>query len=66
MKLPMPSAQEIQSISERADHAIYMCDGDRTATKHIVENAIRNALAIVVDRMDIQIPQPIGLDLSKS
>jgi hypothetical protein len=65
MKLPMPTSQEVLNIAERAEQAIYMCDGNRAATKLVVENAIRHALCLIVDRMDIQIPQPIGLDLSK-
>lgn len=65
MKLPMPTAQEIYSIAERAEAAIYN-SGSRNADKHIIENAIRNALDIVVNRLNIQIPQPVGLDLSKS
>lgn len=65
MKLPMPTAQEIDQIASRAEHAIYMCDANRNATKLVVENAIRNALQIVVDRMDIQLA-PIHLNLGKS
>jgi hypothetical protein len=64
MKLPMPTAQEIYNIADRAEGAIYHSNS-RSADKLIIENAIRNALAVVVDRMDIQIPQPIGLNLSK-
>lgn len=64
MKLPMPSAQEIYNIAERAEGSIYHSNS-RSADKLIIENAIRNALAIVVDRLDIQIPQPVGLNLSK-
>lgn len=64
MKLPMPNTQEIYNIAERAEKSIY-ASGSRTADVLIIENAIRHALAIVVDRLDIQIPQPIGLNLSK-
>jgi hypothetical protein len=64
MKLPMPTAQEIAQIADRAEHAIYMCDANRTATKLLVENAIRNALQVVIDRMDIQMA-PIQLNLGK-
>jgi hypothetical protein len=64
MKLPMPTAQEIYNIAERAELAIYSSNS-RTADKHIIENAIRNALQIVIDRMDIQIA-PVSLDLGKS
>ena len=62
MKLPMPTAKEIYDMADRA--AASLASG-RSVNTLIIENAIRNALAIVVDRMDIQIPQPIALDLSK-
>ena len=64
MKLQMPTTQEIISIAERAEIAI-SASNSRFADRQIIENAIRNALAIVVDRMEIQIPQPVGLELSK-
>lgn len=62
MKLPMPTAKEIYDMADRAAASL---GSGRSVNTLIIENAIRNALAIVVDRMDIQIPQPIGLDLSK-
>uniref|UniRef100_A0AAU6VZJ7 Uncharacterized protein n=2 Tax=unclassified bacterial viruses TaxID=12333 RepID=A0AAU6VZJ7_9VIRU len=65
MKLPMPTVTEINDMAIRAEQAIYMCDANRSATKLIVENAIRSALAIVVDRMNIQIPDSMAIDLSK-
>lgn len=65
MKLPMPTSQEIAQMADRAEQGIYMCDGNRTATKLIVENAIRNALQIVTDRLDIQVPSPLQVNLSK-
>ena len=64
MKLPMPTAQEIYNIADRAEGAIYN-SGSRSADKMIIEIAIRNALQIVVDRMNIQVA-PISIDLSKS
>jgi len=64
MKLPIPTPNEIYTIADRAESAIYV-SGSRTADKHIIENAIRHALAIMIDRLNIQIPQPVGLDLSK-
>ena len=64
MKLPMPTANEIYALSERAEAAIY-ASNSRNADKLIIENAIRNALQIVIERMEIQIAQPIGIDLSK-
>jgi hypothetical protein len=66
MKLPMPTTQEIAQIADRAEHAIYMCDGNRTATKLIVENAIRHALQVVTDRLDIQVPGVLQVNLGKS
>jgi hypothetical protein len=63
MKLPMPTAQEIYNIADRAEGAIYN-SGSRSADKMIIENAIRNALQIVVDRLNIQVA-PISIDLSK-
>lgn len=65
MKLQMLTSQEIAQIADRAEHAIYMCDANRTATKLVVENAIRHALQVVVDRLDIQMPTPLVLSLSK-
>lgn len=65
MKLPMPTSSEISQLAERAEGAIN-CTNSRHAHKQLVENAIRSALQIVIDRMDIQIPQPIGLDLGKA
>lgn len=65
MKLPMPTFNEIHNLAVRAEEAIYV-SGARKADIQIIENAIRNALAIVVDRLNVEIPQPIGLDLSKT
>lgn len=63
MKLPMPTADEVYKMAERAASAM---GSNRVMNTLIIENSIRNAMAIIVDRMNIQIPQPIGLDLSKS
>ena len=65
MKLPMPTVDEIYKAAYRAESAIYE-SGSRTADVYIIENAIRSMLQTIVDRMDIQIAQPIGLDLSKA
>lgn len=65
MKLPMPTSQEIAQMAERAEVGVYMCDGNRTATKLIIENAIRHALQVVTDRLDIQVASPLRVDLSK-
>jgi hypothetical protein len=66
MKLPMPTATEILSIAERAEQAIYMCDANRAATKLIIENAVRNAIQVIVDRMNVQIPDSLHIDLRKN
>lgn len=65
MKLPVLTFQEIKNLAERAEHA---CNGSgsRTADVHIIENAIRNALQIYTDKLDIQIKQHYFVDLSKS
>jgi hypothetical protein len=63
MKLPMPTAQEIYNIAERAELAVYTSNS-RTADRLIIENAIRNALQVVVDRLNIHVA-PISIDLSK-
>lgn len=63
MKLPMPTATEIYAMAERAEGAIHLSES-RYADKMIIENAIRNALQIVVDRLEIQLPA-LSIDLSK-
>lgn len=65
MKLPMPTANEIYNLADRAEQSIYN-SGSRSADKLIIENAIRNALQIVIDRMNIQVPDSLSIDLSKS
>lgn len=65
MKLPMPTPQEITNIAAACETPLSNTNST-SCRRVIVENAIRLALSLVVDRMDIQIPQPIGLDLSKS
>lgn len=64
MKLPMPSAQEINNIANRTEDAIYRSQS-RNADVQLIENAIRSALQIVVDRMNIQMIAPLTVDLSK-
>lgn len=63
MKLPMPSANEINNLAIRAEDAIYRSNS-RGADVQIIENAIRNALAIVVSRLDIEVGQ-LTLNLRK-
>ena len=63
MKLPMPTAHEIWKIANRAEDVIKNTNS-RSSHQMCVENAIREALQIVIDRMDIQMA-PISVDLSK-
>lgn len=62
MKLPMPSAQDIYNIAERTA-------GQLTSTKStnvlLIENAVRNAIQVIVDRMNVQIPDSLHIDLRK-
>lgn len=63
MKLPMPTADEIYRIASRAEDVIKNTTS-RSSHQMCVENAIRQALQLVIDRMDIQLT-PIQLDLGK-
>jgi len=64
MKLPVVTFAEIKNIADRAESAIYH-SGSRAADVLIIENAIRNALAIYTEKLDIQVRQHYELDLSK-
>lgn len=61
MKLPMPTAQEIYNMADRAAGAT---TSSKSVNTLIIENAIRNALQVVVDRLNIDVA-PIRLDLGK-
>lgn len=63
MKLPMPNANEIHRIAARAEDTINNTNS-RSNHHMCVENAIREALQLVIDRMDIQM-SPVTLDLGK-
>ncbi|QHZ59960.1 hypothetical protein PJKIFABJ_00005 [Pseudomonas phage PE09] len=64
MKLPIPNAQEINRIAARAEETIKNTTS-RSSHLMCVENAIREALALVVDRMNIQINDSLQIDLRK-
>lgn len=64
MKLPMPTANEIHRIAARAEDVIKNTTS-RSSHQMCVENAIREALQLVLDRMDIQMPSPLVLSLGK-
>jgi hypothetical protein len=61
MKLPMPTAEEIYKIADRAAGSL---GRNRSTDTLIIENAVRNALAVVIDRMNIQTPI-LSIDLTK-
>lgn len=65
MKLPIPNAQEINRIAARAEETIKNTTS-RSSHLMCVENAIREALALVVERMNIQINDSLTIDLRKS
>lgn len=65
MKLPMPTAQEIYNIADRAEDIINNTTS-RSNHRMCIENAIRQALFIVVERMNIQVPDALYIDLTKS
>lgn len=64
MKLPMPTSDEIYKAACRAEGAIYE-SRSRAADVYIIENAIRNMIQVIVDRMNIQVPDSLSIDLSK-
>lgn len=65
MKLPTLTFQEINNIATRAEEATYL-SSSRKANVQLIENAIRNALQIINDRMNIQVPDVFTIDLSKN
>lgn len=64
MKLPIPNAQEINRIAARAEEVIKNTTS-RSSHLMCVENAIREALALVVDRLNVQVPDALYIDLTK-
>lgn len=64
MKLPVVTFNEINNIATRAEDAIYR-SGNRSADVLIIENAIRNALAIFTEKLNIEVAQHFQIDLSK-
>lgn len=61
---PFPTPDYINRVATRAEEAIYS-SGSRTADRLIIENAINSVLMAMVREMDIQIKEPIQLDLVK-
>lgn len=65
MKLPMPTNEDIYKAACRAEAAIYE-SRNRAADVYIIENAIRTMLQNVVNGLNIQVPDSLHIDLSKS
>jgi len=63
-KLPLLSPQEIYKIAERAEDTINNTNS-RSNHRMVVENAIREAVQLMIDKLNIQIVSPFQIDLSK-
>lgn len=61
---PFPTKEYIRHIADRTETAIY-CSESRHADRLLIENAIHEVLMEMVRGMDIQIKDPIQLDLVK-
>ncbi|UOL48427.1 hypothetical protein QGX12_gp004 [Pseudomonas phage Kremar] len=63
-KLPLLTAHEINKIALRAEDTIKNTTS-RSSHLMCVENAIREAVQLMIDKLDIQIVSPFQIDLSK-
>lgn len=63
-KLPMLTAVEIAKIAARAENTINNTNS-RSNHQMCVENAIREAIHLMIEKLDIQIVSPFQIDLSK-
>lgn len=54
MKLLMPTVTEIRDIANATEMAL-LNSNNRVVNVHVIENAIRKALDIVIDGLDVQI-----------
>lgn len=63
-KLPLLSPQEIYKIAERTEDTINNTNS-RSNHRMAVENAIREAVQLMIDKLNIQIVSPFQIDLSK-
>lgn len=63
-KLPMLTASEIHKIAARAEDTI---KNTTSRSNHLmcVENAVREAVQLMIEKLDIQIVNPLQIDLSK-
>lgn len=64
IRLPMLSANEIHKIAARAEDTIKNTTS-RSSHLMCVENAIREAIHLMIEKLDIQIVSPFQIDLSK-
>ena len=64
-KLPMLSADEIYKIAKRAEDTI---NNTNSRSNHLmcVENAVREAVQLMIDKLNIQIVSGFQIDLTKS
>ena len=63
-RLPMLTANEIYKIAARAEETIKNTTS-RSSHLMCVENAIREAIQLMIEKLDIQIVSPFQIDLSK-
>ena len=65
MKLPMLTASEISKIADRAETVINNSNS-RSNHRMCVENAIREAQALIIEKLDVKVQNHYFVDLSKS
>lgn len=63
-KLPLLTQNEIHKIAARAEDVINNTNS-RSNHHMAVENAVREAIQLMIEKLDIQIVSPFHLDLSK-
>lgn len=63
-KLPLLNASEINRIAARAEDTIKNTTS-RSSHLMCVENAIREAMQLMIDKLNIEIVSPFQIDLSK-
>lgn len=65
VRLPLLTQNEIHKIAARAEDTINNTNS-RSNHHMAVENAIREAIHLMIEKLDIQIVSPFQIDLSKS
>ncbi|ATN92881.1 hypothetical protein QGX11_gp118 [Pseudomonas phage PPSC2] len=64
MKLPMLTPREIALIAERTEVVINNSNS-RSNHRMCVENAIREAQALIIEKLDVQVQHHYFVDLTK-